>query len=133
MTKIFISGSRIISNKCSIKNKIDNIIKLLKDIYGEELNIFVGDCYGIDLFIQEYCKKYNIKCYVFFIGNKPRNLISNNFILVPCKGYRYIDKDIEMSNKCDVGICFWNGKSQGTRMNIERLNKLNKAVKVINI
>ena len=69
---------------------------------------------------------------VYASNGKARNNIGNwnvKAIDVPSGIYGrefYTYKDVAMSNDCDFGLMFWDGKSQGTLNNIRRLIGLNK-------
>lgn len=43
----------------------------------------------------------------------------------------YTDKDARMCSDCDAGLAYWNGRSRGTRRNIEQLRGEGKKVRVV--
>ena len=109
----------------------------LDKIMQGELDILIGDAYGVDSLIQKYCYKNgynNVKIYA--CNGKARNNIgswsveainvSNN---LSGRDF-YTQKDIEMSAVCDYGFMIWDGKSKGTFANIKRLNMCGKGGKV---
>ena len=129
--KVFIGGS------ISIKYLDYEVQDELDKIMQGELDILIGDAYGVDSLIQKYCYKNgynNVKIYA--CNGKARNNIgswsveainvSNNL-----SGREfYTQKDIEMSAVCDYGFMIWDGKSKGTFANIKRLNMCGKGGKV---
>jgi hypothetical protein len=116
MTKVvFISGSR------SITKLSDEFINSVKKIIDLEFEIVVGDCGGIDTLAQSLLKSLGYdKVTVYFIGSKPRNNLGFKAMQVP--GNRYVDKDMKMSELADYGLCLWDGRSRGTKANIDRVS-----------
>ena len=117
--KIFISGSRT-------GYSFDKFLELAKWLKKQHHEVLVGDCVGVDTQIQALCKAHKIPCKVYHIGKTPRNNLG--FDTVRCVGTRYADKDVAMSIDCDLGIAIWNGRSKGTKANIDRLIALHKQV-----
>jgi adenine-specific DNA-methyltransferase len=119
---VFISGSRHIKElPQSALDSLDKIIEL-------GLRVIVGDCQGVDSLVQKYLKSKNYtKVTVYHIGNYPR--FNLGFKTVKVQGTRQVDKDIEMSNKAHYGLTIWDGKSKGTKNNIDRV-PLTKVIKV---
>lgn len=133
--KVFICGSISIEEIPSeAKKKIDNII-------AQRYEILVGDAYGIDYKIQEYCKKEKyFKLTIYFVGDKPRNIATNEFtekqIKKDSNEIEYVPIEEENSNKkpserekqwikdkamiddCDYGLIIWNGESKGSYKNL---------------
>lgn len=129
--KVFVGGS------ISIKYLDYEVQDELDKIMQGELDILIGDAYGVDSLIQKYCYKNgynNVKIYA--CNGKARNNIgswsveainvSNN---LSGRDF-YTQKDIEMSAVCDYGFMIWDGKSKGTFANIKRLNMCGKGCKV---
>lgn len=118
--RLFVSGSR--------NWKKGNEIIREKLLEYRDCVVLVGDCYGVDYEVMKICKELNIRCYVFFV-----NKIRNNVGFKCCKveGYRFVDKDIKMSEMCDKGLVFWDGVSKGSKNNIDRLKRMNKEVEII--
>lgn len=117
--KVFISGSRS-------GFKFEKFTELGEWLKKEGHQVLVGDCVGVDTMIQGLCKTYKIPCKVYHIGTKPRN--NMGFDTVRCIGTKYKDKDVVMTQECDLGIAIWNGKSKGTKENIDRLKSMHKQV-----
>lgn len=116
MKIVMISGSRSVGELPS--PALDSLNKIM-DL---GFDVVVGDCSGVDKLIQEYL--YNHKYQnvtVYHINNKPRNNIG--FQTVKVKGRSYSAKDIAMSEIADYGLVIWDGKSKGTKANIDRIKK----------
>lgn len=118
--KLFVSGSR--DNNISI-DIIKNKLLEYKDYI-----ILVGDCYGVDSIVMKLCKELNIECEIYYV-NYCRNNVG--FKSNKVEGYRFVDKDIKMSELCDKGLVFWNKISRGSKNNIDRLKRMNKEVEVV--
>ena len=127
MTKVFIGGSRKISNlDKAIKDRIDNIIQ-------NEYIVLIGDANGADKSVQHYLfdKKYK-NVLVFCMGDKCRNNIGSwqtKSIEVSRskKDFSYYSiKDLEMAKAADYGFMIWDAQSNGTLNNIVNLLKENK-------
>lgn len=119
--KVFVSGSR------SVKKLPIKCLKSLDRIIELGFEILVGDCYGVDSLVQDYLweKEYQ-KVKVFHIGRCRNN---KGFASVKIEGDRYIDKDKAMQKQADYGLAIWDGKSRGTKNNIDTV-KLTKIIRV---
>lgn len=120
--KIFIAGSRCISSLD------DYTCAKLRSIYDKGYDVLIGDCYGADTLIQHFFYTLGYKQVTIYASlGHARNNIGNwkvKAIPIP-KGvysYRlYETKDIAMADEADFGFMIWDGESEGTRKNIERL------------
>ena len=129
--KVFIGGSIGIDYlDYTITDELDKYI-------SGELEIFVGDAYGVDKLIQKYLDKQGYKNVKIYASNgRARNNIGLwkvQAIEVPNSVYGrefYTYKDFAMSTDCDFGFMIWDGKSRGTQANILRLINMNKGVNV---
>lgn len=113
--RVAISGSRSISRLSeSVKSRLDKIISL-------EVNIQIGDAPGVDALVMDYLahKKYG-KVTVWFIGREPRNCCDSSWTLQPVAG-NYVGRDKVMHQKADYALAIWDGKSLGTKRNIEQM------------
>lgn len=116
MTIVMISGSRSVSELPS--PAVDSLNKIM-DL---GFDVLVGDCSGIDKLVQEYLYNHNYQnVTVYHINNKPRN--NMGFKTVKIQGRSYSVKDIAMSEIADYGLVIWDGKSKGTKANIDRIKK----------
>ena len=128
--KIFISGSKSIN--CLSAEIKDYIIALAKD--GNEF--IIGDCFGVDLAVQKLLFEKNVSAVtVYCSGETPRyNVGGWNVIALgvkDLKGYEfYCVKDVKMALDADFGLFVWEGKSRGTKNNVEEMKKLGKPFKI---
>lgn len=127
MTSVFISGSRhVVKLSDEVKQRLSNIIQ-------QGFTVFVGDANGADKAVQNFLleNSYN-QVIVFCSGNKCRNNLGNwqaKFIEVEksLKGRDfYTVKDIAMAQEADYALAIWDGKSQGTLNNINKMLELGK-------
>ena len=133
MKPIFISGSsKIHELNAEMKDALNNVIK-------RNIPVLVGDCFGVDSLVQRYLNEQNYtNVTVYCSGSYPR-CYNNKFQLKHCvdktmsKSGRdfYEIKDIQMTEDCAGALMFWDGKSIGTKNNIERCRALNKNYKII--
>lgn len=112
MTKYLICGSRNINmNYTDFYNYISNL-----QITNED-TIIEGCCPNSpDILAEEYAKNKNI----------------------PIKHYpgapgKYLKRDREMIDECDVVIAFWNTKSKGTKYTIDYAKKQDKKILLFTI
>lgn len=112
----------MISGSSSIQSLNPEVICSLRNIISLKFNIIIGDCYGVDTLVQRYLKNHNYtQVKVYHIGKKPRNNLG--FETITVQGKRYSDKDKVMCEKADFGLAIWDGKSKGTKDNIQRVQK----------
>lgn len=94
----------------------------MNKIIDLKFDVVVGDCSGVDKLIQEYLFNNNYQnVTIYHINNKPRNNVG--FKTIKVKGRSYSAKDIAMSEIADYGLAIWDGKSKGTKANIDRIKK----------
>ena len=130
--KIFISGS------ISIKVLDETHLGFLTQIIDSKQTILIGDAYGVDKAVQIYLSERNYQdVTVYFSGEKPRNNIGN-WHTKQCLSSEnltgkafYQIKDKAMAEDSDSGLMFWNGKSKGTKCNIDYMNQLNKHYTIV--
>ena len=126
MIKVFIGGS------ISIKALDDNIIARLEGIINKNLTVLIGDAYGADKEVQQYFASHKYKAVtVYACNNRARNNVGAwNISNIQANGLYgrelYTQKDIAMTNDCDIAFMIWDGKSVGTLNNIKRLRSQNK-------
>jgi len=111
---ISVTGSRSIENYNWFKLELESIIKEYN-----EITFISGGARGIDSFIKKYCIDNNFKINEILPDwdkfGKSAGIIRNK-------------KIIEDS---DFNIIFWDGKSKGSKFNIDYCIKNNKKHKVI--
>ena len=130
--KIFLSGSK------TIRILPEKLTDLLDTYCQQNCEFLIGDCCGSDKLMQEYLaeKGYaNVTVYVsggsvrFHAGQFPLR-----YIAVPdgITGFAfYRQKDIAMAQDCDAAVMLWDGKTRGTRCNIEAMQRMGKPYEVI--
>ena len=118
MKKVFVSGSR------GVSKLPDEALRSLDKIRELGFTVLVGDCHGVDTLVQRHLKGYR-KVVVFHIGERPRN--NHGFDTVQVSGSKQSDKDAAMAADANYGLAVWDGRSTGTKKNIERV----KATKVV--
>jgi hypothetical protein len=112
--KVVISGSRSIKElPAEAKSRIKKIISL-------DAEILVGDAPGVDSLVQEFLvQQQYVKVCVYFAYAKARNNVGS---FKTRSGYSsYIERDKAMCQAADYGLAIWDGKSGGTRANIDRV------------
>lgn len=133
---IFLSGSMGVSLLPSEAHDDINSMIALGAVF------LVGDCTGADSVFQSYLKniKYH-KVVVCHMGKKPRNLLSKYFATECCDQFAngesgrawFTVKDKKMSDFADAGICLWDGRSVGTKRNIDSMQAAGKEVQVYKV
>lgn len=125
--KVFLFGSKTITSLPeSFTRQIDR--------YCEQgCEFLIGDCFGADRLMQQYLhfRGYSFVT-VYVSGENVRHNIGDypvKYIAVPdsVSGFTfYRQKDIAMIHDCDAALAIWDGKTRGTRCNIEDLEKIGK-------
>jgi len=117
MTKrIVIAGSRDYNNYTQAKEFIDSV---LNPIQAENKIIIVsGGCRGADLLGERYARENG-----FEIEKHPADWNKYGLKAGPLRNE-------EMAKVADYVICFWDGKSKGTKNMIETAKKHKKLVKI---
>ena len=129
--RVFIGGSK------TLKKLTPAMISALECVCREGHTVYVGDCFGTDRLVQEYLAKRGYdNVWVFASGRKCRNNMGRfSTIYIPAddrEGFEfYRAKDEIMAVKADCGLMFWDGKSRGTRCNIDDLYEQEKFTAVI--
>ncbi|MDL2291553.1 hypothetical protein LJB80_00190 [Bacteroides sp. OttesenSCG-928-F21] len=127
MTKVFISGS------ISIK-ELDKPTMISIDLLIErDVCFLIGDANGVDKAAQQYLLDKNYRhVVVYFSGEKIRHNIGN-WYTKQCPNPEnqtgrklYQIKDKVMATDCDFGLMLWDGKSKGTKENMDNLDALGK-------
>lgn len=130
---VFISGSSTV--KVLPKEAVETIQKLK----NKNTNIIIGDCYGVDTLVQKELNGYkNVTIYSMYanprnnIGNWEVKTIPNSYTEKVNYAVWQQQKDIAMTNACTHAIAIWDGKSNGTKANIDRITALGKKLLIIN-
>jgi len=132
MHKVFISGS------ISIKKLDTQAITHLDSIMANKHTVLIGDAFGIDKAVQQYLFQHDYQSViVYYSGDKIRNNISHwQTKQIPNENHLtgkslYQLKDVAMAHDSDYGLMIWDGKSSGTKYNMENMTKLGKPFTVI--
>jgi len=121
---VFISGSRAINLEAfGFMSKLREVIVALKD-YG--CKVVVGDAPGVDAAVIKMCDEVGVPVVVYGAYGKLRNKTMTGQNITISGGYT--ERDVELTNMADRLVCFWDGKSRGTKANIDRAG--NKPVRV---
>jgi hypothetical protein len=132
MAKIFISGS------ISLKTLDVQAVTHLDSIMAYRHTVLIGDAHGIDKVVQQYLLQNRYQAViVYYSGDKIRNNIGNwetkqtgnDSHLTGRELYRL--KDDTMAQDADYGLMIWDGKSRGTKYNMENMTKLDKPFTVL--
>lgn len=132
MKTVFISGSS------KIKRLNNEMTDCLDELMKQDVQVIVGDCYGVDILAQKYLKTHGFdRVTVYTSTETPRRCEFPNVVSLweQAQGKFgedfYQVKDKAMCEACDGAIAFWNGISYGVKCNIERIKASGKPLKVI--
>ena len=114
--RIVVAGCRDYNNYQEAKKFIDRCISNLLNNY--ELVFVSGGCRGADMLGERYATEHNysIERYIAdwsTFGKKAGPL-----------------RNAEMAKICDYVICFWDGKSKGTKNMIDCVLKMDKPIRI---
>lgn len=131
--KVFIGGSK------SITVLPKPVITRFRTICERQYDILVGDCYGVDAAVQEFCASLGYDRVTVYASNgKARNNLGGwpvkcIHVAQGVTGFDfYRQKDIAMAETADCGLMVWDGKSKGTLQNSRTLLEMGKMVLVYN-
>ena len=111
--KVVISGSR------SIKVLPIEAKARIKAIIDLQAEIIVGDAVGVDLLVQRFLNecRYQSVCVYHAYGTA-----RNNLDFKTQGGFQsYVARDVAMCQSADFGLAIWDGRSRGTKANIDRV------------
>ncbi len=114
--RVIVAGSRDYNNYREAKKYIDFCISRIKEIYT--LVFLSGGCKGADFLGEKYAAENNFQIEKFPADWKKYGRSA---------GAR---RNREMANLCDYVICFWDGKSRGTKLIIDYAIKIGKSIKI---
>lgn len=117
--KIVIAGCRTFSDYERAREAIGKIIK--SKFSGENVKIISGGCRGADKLGERYAHENGLKLTIY---NAEWDKYGR------AAGPKRNEK---MANAADYIICFWDGKSRGTKSMIELANKYKKQIFIIKI
>jgi len=109
----------VISGSMSIQKLPEEAIRRIDAITQLNAKILVGDAPGVDTEVQKYLKSKNYEnVTVYHAYEPPRN--HQGFTIVGGFGSS-TDRDKAMCAEADYGLAIWDGKSQETKANIDRV------------
>lgn len=133
--RVFVSGSH------SIGKLPEDAELFLRECMDNGDKILVGDCpVGVDATVQHFLAMQDYKNVEVYSSGEPRHLETVDFRGNPLpwkvnkldvpkeltgRDY-YTFKDIKMTEECDKALTVWDGKSKGTKNNINRLKEQGK-------
>ncbi len=113
--KVVVAGLRNYNNYSSAKNFIDEVLSDYKD---DTITILSGGCTGADMLGERYAKEHDLK---IIRHNANWKLLGKSAGPI---------RNRKMARECDLVICFWDGKSPGTKNMIQSAREFNKPVKI---
>ena len=111
--KIIVAGSRTFNDYDLLCKRLDFFLCNCKP------TIVCGEAKGADTLGRKYAEEHNIP------------IISCPADWSKGKGAGYL-RNVDMANIADAAVCFWDGKSKGTKHMIEVMKDFGKPVKVVN-
>lgn len=117
--RLVVAGCRDYNNYAEAKRHIDSYIN---DIKKEHTIIFVsGGCQGADMLGERYARENG-----FEIERYPAEWDKYGKSAGPIRNRK-------MAEVSDYVLCFWDGKSRGTKSMIEFAKSINKPTKIVMI
>ena len=130
--KVFMSGS-----KTAVRLP-QEMTRLIDSYCHKKASFLFGDCFGADRLLQEYLHALRYPDVTVFVsGDHLRHHCDKYAVrhIPAAAGIRgfdfYRQKDITMIEACDCAVMLWDGKTRGTRCNIEDLERMGKPFTVI--
>ena len=111
--RIIVAGGREFNNYSLLCKKLDYFFQ---NITAE---IVCGEARGADSLGKKYAVEHGLKVHSY-----PAEWDKYG----KSAGYKRNDK---MSIEADAAVCFWDGKSKGTKHMIDTMKKLNKPIRVV--
>lgn len=134
--KVFISGTKFVTKSTDKKVLPKPVIEKIDELISANEEIIVGDCYGIDEFVQHYLNGVNYRNVTVYISGvraigrhnigkwEEKHFLINR----DCRSeyIRHIEKDFQMAQDADCGFAIWDGKSKGTFVNLVNMAVMGK-------
>ncbi len=115
--RIVVAGSRIFNDYKKFKTQMDSILRFYDKT--EEILIISGGCQGTDALGERYAIENGIETEIFKACWEKYGLAAGPI------------RNEKMVRSCDVVICFWDGKSKGSKSLIDLAKKYKKPIKII--
>ncbi len=114
--RVVVAGCRDYTNYDEAKKYMDLCLSELMKKY--EIIVLSGGCRGADMLGERFAREMNLKIERF---SAQWDLYGR---------YAGLRRNNEMAQMGDYIICFWDGKSRGTKHMIETARKLNKPLRI---
>ena len=114
MLKVIVAGGRDFNNYNLLSQKLDNLFSKTANVV-----IISGMAKGVDSLAVKYAEENKIRVSEFPAKWKKHGNAS---------GFR---RNVEMARFADACVCFWNGKSPGTKHMIDTAKRMNLKLRVI--
>lgn len=114
--RVVVAGSRDFNNYPEAEKYIDLCILKIKGRYS--LVFVSGNCKGADLIGEKYAKEHGYEIEIFPAEWKKYGRAAGPI------------RNEKMAEISDYVICFWDGKSRGTKNMIDMARKFNKEIRI---
>ena len=128
--KVFLSGSK---TAVTLPPELTTLL----DSYCEQgASFLIGDCFGADRLILQYLSERQYpNVTVYASGEVCRCDTAYPVKQIAACGLTgfafYRQKDIAMIEDCDCAVMLWDGKTRGTRCNMEDMQRIGKPFSLI--
>lgn len=116
--KLMVCGSRSIDDEQCVFSLIDACVKMLN---AEDVIIIEGAARGVDLIAKKWATDHNKQIIEF---------PANWELYGKTAGFR---RNYDMIAECDYCLIIWDGKSSGTKHDIDVCSKMNKPYKLVTV
>ncbi|WP_139995092.1 SLOG family protein [Kurthia sp. Dielmo] len=117
MFRLVIAGSRTFTDYAMLDSIISNMIRHLDH---SQVEIISGHARGADRTGERFARKNNLKLHIMPADWSKHGNAAGHI------------RNREMANRSDAVVCFWDGKSPGTRGMIEYSRSIGKMALVVN-
>ena len=117
MTKLLVCGSRTINNTEWVFSEIENYLSE-SNLHYSEIHIIEGGARGVDKISKQFAQ----------IKNIPVTEVPADWSIGKHAGFI---RNEQMVRLCDLCLILWDGKSRGTKNDIDLCDKYNKSNKIV--
>ncbi len=114
MLKVIVAGGRDFNNYDLLSNKLDILFSKTANVV-----IVSGMARGVDSLAVKYAESNKLR-----VSEFPANWLKHG----KASGFR---RNVEMARFADACVCFWDGKSPGTKHMIDTAKRMNLKLRVI--
>jgi hypothetical protein len=115
MLKVIVAGGRDFQNYDLLSEKLNKLFSKRADVV-----IVSGMAKGVDSLAVKYAEEHKLR-----VSEFPAQWLKHG----NSSGFR---RNIEMARFADACVCFWDGKSPGTKHMIDTAKRMNLKLRVIN-